>query len=228
MVRRRRRAPARDRASHQARRVGAEVKLARSALSLSCRQVGRLAGVATSTVLRIERGDPGVQLDTLAAVCAAVGLDLVASAYPGATPRLRDSGQLQVAEDLRTQAHATWRPMLEVPAGEHGKSADLVLIGPDEILHVEIERNIVDFQAQYRAAAAKREYLAARDARPVRLVMVISDARLNRSAVAPHEELIRVALPAGTRGVLSSLRTGKPLGRDGLLWYRPPSPSPDR
>lgn len=224
MVRRRRRASVRDRAAHQGRRVAAEVRLARAALRMSRRQVAHLAGVATSTVIRIERGDPGVQLDTLTAVCRAVGLDVVVSVYPGPTPGLRDSGQLRVADGLRRQAHSAWRPRLEVPAGEHGRSADLVLAGPEEMLHVEIERSIVDFQAQYRAGAAKREFLAARDTRPVRLVIVVEDSRRNRSAVAPHVDLIRVALPAGSRSVLSSLRSGKPLGRDGLLWYRPIQP----
>jgi hypothetical protein len=172
-------------------------------------------------VERIERGDPGVQLDTLTAVCAALGLDVVVSAYPGATPRLRDAGQLTAAQHLCTVAHSSWRAGLEVPAGDHGRAADLVLTGADEIVHVEIERSIVDFQAQYRAAALKREFLAARDSRPVRLVMVVEDTRRNRAALAPHWGLIQTVLPAGSRRVLASLRSGRPLGQDGLLWYRP-------
>ena len=36
---------------------------------------------------------------------------------------------------------------------------------------IEIERSLVDFQAQLRAAESKRESLAARERRPVRLVI---------------------------------------------------------
>ena len=33
--------------------------------------------------------------------------------------------------------------------------------------------------------------------------------------------VIRTALPAWPRHVLASLRSGEPLGRDGILWFRP-------
>lgn len=211
----------------QATHIGSEVRLARTSLAISRRELDRRAGVALSTVSRIERGDPGVQLDTIMAVGAAVGLDVVLKAYPGATPGLRDTGQLHIAELLCNKAHARWRPHLELPAGEHGRAADLVFMGPDEILHVEIERAATDYQAQFRAAAAKREWLAARHARPVRLVLVIEDTRRNRVAIGAHHEVIRGALPAGSRDVLAALRGGGPLGCDGLLWIRRPrSPRP--
>lgn len=225
MGRRRRPRPGRDRAAWQAANIGREIRLARVTLALSRRELDRRAGVALSTVSRIERGDPGVQLDTLIAVGAAIGLDVVVKAYPGATPELRDTGQLRIAELLCGEAHAGWRPHLELPAGEHGRAADLVFMRPDEILHIEIERSATDYQAQYRAAAAKREWLAARHARPVRLVLVVEDTRRNRAAVRAHQEVIRKALPAGSRDVLAALRKGEPLGRDGLLWTRRPSPA---
>jgi hypothetical protein len=56
--------------------------------------------------------------------------------------------------------------------------------------------------------------------------MVVEDTERNRAAVAPHLAFIRTALPARSREILKSLRTGEPLGRDGLLWLRrrrPPS-----
>jgi hypothetical protein len=52
-------------------------------------------------------------------------------------------------------------------------------------------------------------------------VMVIEDTARNRAAVAPHLELVRTRLPATPSEVLASLRSGGPLGRDGLLWFRP-------
>lgn len=216
----RRAASAERRAGAQAARAGEEIVRAQSVLGFTDRQVARRAGVAASTVGRIRAGDGRVQLNTLCAVAEAVGLDLTLNAYIGRQPTLRDTGQLAIAIVLRGLAQATWQSALEVAAGDHGRSADVVLFGPGEILHVEIERRLVDFQLQYRSAVRKREALAAAHARPVRLVMVVEDTQHNRRLVAGHAAAIGSALPAGSREVLSALRRGQPLGRDGLLWIR--------
>jgi hypothetical protein len=50
--------------------------------------------------------------------------------------------------------------------------------------------------------------------------MAVEDLRSNRVALAPFNAIVGSALPAGSRGVMDSLRTGKPLGCDGLLWVR--------
>jgi len=89
-----------------------------------------------------------------------------------------------------------------------------------EIIHAEIERFLADWQAQFRSASAKRDDLATRHDRPVRLVLVVEDTRRNRQAVRQHEAIIRDALPAGSREIMRAIRTGLPLGRDGLLWIR--------
>ena len=221
MGRRRRPRPASERAQRQAKRIGTEVAIARSAAALSCRDVDRLAGVAQSTVRRIERGDRGVQLDTLVAVGSVLGLDVVVRAYPGVGLRLRDSGQLHVASSLGAMAHDRWRTRFEVPAGEHGEAADMVLYGPDEVLHIEIERALVDLQAQLRSATTKRGFLSANDSRPVRLVIVVEDTRRNRVVSAEHASVIRAALPGTTWQVRTAIVRGEPLGRDGLFWVRP-------
>lgn len=209
-----------DRAVEQMRRTGAEVKSARIGLAMSHRAVGRQAGVAGSTVERVERGWPCVQIDTLCAIGRAVGLDIVVRAYPGRPPSLRDSGQLALAEQLHAEAHSSLRCLFEAAAGDHGEAADMLFLAAEELVHVELERMAGDFQAQYRSAALKRDWLAARHARPVRLVIALEDTERNRLAVRRHASLIRSALPAGTREVLRALRSGTPLGRDGLIWIR--------
>ena len=161
-----------------------------------------------------------MRLNTLCRVSGAVGLDLSARAYPGRGPRLRDTGQLEVAEGLRALAHASWRVGLEVSAGEHGQAADEVFFGPTEIIQVEVERLILDWQGQYRPALRKREVLAARHDRPVRLVIAVEDTKRNRRMLAEHASLIKELFPAGSREVMRAIRTGEPLGRDGLLWVR--------
>lgn len=176
--------------------------------------------MARSTWARVEGGSPGIALGTLAAVTDTVGLDLVVRTYPSGGPRLRDHGQMEIAGDLARAAVPAWRVDLEVPAGEHGQAIDIVFWGAEEILAVEVERRMVDFQAQLRAASVKRDWLAGRHARPVRIVLAVEDTHRNRLMMAPHAPLIERSLPAGSRGVMGAIRSGSTLGSDGLLWIR--------
>lgn len=202
--------------------MGVEVRVARITLAMSGRSVARRAGVSSSTEHRIEIGDPNASVATLCAVAEAVGLDLVLHVYPGRAPGLRDTGQLELVEVVRGQAHERWQPAVELLVGQRGESIDLALYGPREIWACEIERMAADFQAQYRRADGKRAMLAATHQRATRLVLVVEDTRRNRASVLQHERLIRAQLPAGSREILAALRTGVPLGRDGLLWLRRP------
>lgn len=197
---------------------------------MTLERVGHRADVSPDTVRRVEAGEPGVRLDTLCAVGAAVNLDVVVRAYRCGPPSLRDSGQLQIAEIVCSIAHPAWDRVLELGAGDHGEAADIGFFGAREIIDIEIDRLILDFQDQHRRNVLKRDYLAVRHQRPVRLVMVIEDTTRNRAAIAPHLPVIRSALPAGSREVLRAMRTGEPLGRDGLLWIRRnrPPPAPRR
>jgi hypothetical protein len=200
--------------------IGHEVTLARTNLALSRYAAARVAGVSPETQQRVEDGDPRVGIDTACRVAATVGLKVWAKAFPARTASLRDTGQLRIASFLQSIASDTFRRALELGLG-NGRSIDTVLFGPMEIIAMEIERLIADFQAQYRAAAAKRDDLALLHQRPVRLVLVIEDSRRNRAALREHAALIRSTLPAGSREVLRALRAGEPLGRDGILWVRP-------
>ena len=208
------------RARKQAESIGSEILMARATEGLSRLQASRSAGVSPDTQRRVEHGDPSVQLDTLCAVGAAVGIDVVVRGYPGRSLTLRDSGQLALTQSLSAIADPSWHPELEVPAGIHGEAADLAFFGANEILHCEIDRLILDLQAQHRRNARKRDYLDERHQRPVRLVMVVEDTVRNRRVLASHLDFLSVALPARSREILNSLRTGQPLGRDGLLWLR--------
>lgn len=203
-----------------AKSIGDEVLLARANLGLSRRHASRLARVSPQTQERVERGDPSVALDTACRVAAALGLKLWAKAFPARSPSLRDTGQLRIAEYLRVLAHASYRVTIELGLG-NGRSADEVFFGVDEIIDTEIERHLADWQRQYRTAADKRDELAAAHQRAVRLVIAIEDTEHNRAVARGHESLIRAMLPAGSREVMRALRTGRPLGRDGLLWVRP-------
>jgi transcriptional regulator with XRE-family HTH domain len=194
--------------------------LARATLGMTLQQVADRAGVSWSTAARAQAGDSTLGLGTLCAVTEAVGLDLVLSAYPGSQHSLRDLGQLILVEQVMAEAHASWQPSVELAVGDHGRAIDLVLFGASEILACEIERAAIDFQAQFRRADLKRRELAESHRRPIRLVMVIEDKRRNRAGLEAHSDVVHARLPAGPREVLRSLRSGRALGRDGLLWVR--------
>ncbi|MGQ0607989.1 MAG: helix-turn-helix domain-containing protein [Chloroflexota bacterium] len=211
-----------QRASDQARPVGKDVRTARIAAGASKAHASRRAGVSRSTWERVEQGSPHTTLATLCAVTDAVGLDLVIRAYPGRGPSLRDRGQATIAQYLATEAHAAWKIGIEVTSGDFGQATDQVLYGPTEIAAVEIIRHMGDFQGQYRAASLKRDWLARQHRRPVRLVLAVEDLRSNRMVLGPHVTLLGSVLPAGSRQVMQAIRSGTPLGSDGLLWIRRP------
>jgi transcriptional regulator with XRE-family HTH domain len=202
-------------------RFAEELRIARAALGLSKRALARRAGVARSTIDRAEAGALDLAVGTLTAIAAAADLDLVLRTYPRRGRGVRDARHAALVDALRRAAiGSAWRSRVEVAAGEFGRSADLVLFGPSEVLHVEVERRIVDLQGQLRSALHKRDALAATTERPVRLVLVIEDVRRNREALRPHDALLRSQLPATSRQVMQALRSGEPLGKDGLLWRR--------
>lgn len=197
--------------------------VARAALGLTRERAASLAGISASTLAAVEDGKASVQLDTLASACDAVGLRLWVRAYPGQPPSLRDSGQMELASLVCAAANGRWRVAMEhVVDARYGRAADLVLFGPDEILQVEIERRILDWQAQYRAARLKHALLLEIHRRPVRLVVAVEDTRRNRFTLGSYLPGIRLELPAASRDVWRAIRTGRSLARDGLIWLRRP------
>jgi transcriptional regulator with XRE-family HTH domain len=189
--------------------------------SLTQRQLARLAGVSQAEVSKAERATVDVSLEARCRLAAACGHELGWRLYPVATVRLRDSGQLALAQTIVGSAHPSWRPSLEVPvAPGDRRAADLVLSGPIEIIHIEIERALVDFQAQLRSAQLKREVMASQDQRPMRLVIAIPDAKTAKGRLAPFAQLIAQTMPATSRAIWRAIRTGEALGKDGILFVR--------
>ncbi|MEP7040655.1 MAG: helix-turn-helix transcriptional regulator [Chloroflexota bacterium] len=212
-----------SRARYLANLFGRELRLARMTVGLTQADLGRLAEVTQQQVSLVERGVGGASLLTCSRLAAACGHELGWRLYPVATVRLRDSGQLELAQAVTAAAHPSWRPRLEVPvAPGDQRAADLVLSGLRESIHIEIERALVDFQAQLRSAQLKREALAAREDRPIRLVIAVPDTRSTRAKLAPFTQLIANALPAASTEIWRTIRTGEPLTRDGILFVRAP------
>jgi hypothetical protein len=143
--------------------------------------------------------------------------------FPGDGIRLRDSGQIRVAAVLESAAHPAWQVRLEVPVGtgRDRRAVDLVLASPAGVMAIEVERALLDLQAQLRSAQLKRAAFAERIGRPVRLVMALPDTDRNRAAVQMHRAVVEAALPLPSRQIWACLRSGVPPNADGLLWVRP-------
>jgi transcriptional regulator with XRE-family HTH domain len=205
-----------------ATRFAHELVAARAVSGLTQRQMARRAGVSQSLVSLAERGLTVPSLDTIHRLAVATGHDLVVRLYPADGVRLRDSGQLEVAEVIRAAASPTWRVRLEVPVGvpPDRRAVDMVLDGPSGLVAVEVERALLDFQAQLRAAQLKRVAMAERLDRSVNLVIAVPDTRRNRGAVLSHRSLVAGALSVPSKQLWACLRSGTSVGGDGLLWVR--------
>lgn len=128
---------------------------------------------------------------------------------------------MALAQAITAAAHPSWQARLEVPiAAGDARAADLVLTGERGIIHIEIERALVDFQAQLRSAHLKREALAAGEGRPIRLVIAVPDTRATKARLAPFAKLIEATLPATSRQIWQAIRTGGQLESDGILFVR--------
>lgn len=219
----------RARSRYLAGSYGRELRIARMNAGLSQVRLAVLAGVSQTEVSKAERGALDISLEARCRLAAACGHELGWRLYPVATVRLRDSGQLGLAQAIMESAHPSWKAQLEVPiAPGDMRAADLVLTGPNQVIHIEIERALVDFQAQLRSAQLKREALAARERKPIRLVIAVPDSRTSRSRLEPFAQLIKQTMPAESRAVWSAIRGAEPLNSDGILFVRAPRQSRNR
>jgi transcriptional regulator with XRE-family HTH domain len=206
----------RSRASTLRVRLGSELRLARTAAGLTQRQLAILVGVSQPFVSLVEHGKRPADLGTACALASAAGSELSLRLFPVATVRLRDSGQLEAVQFIVGRAHPGWHPRIEHPIGER-RAADLVLVGPEQVLHIEVERSLVDFQAQFRAAQLKRAALQEQLARPTRLVIAMPGTRRTRRILAEVLPGLGGALPARTAAVWRAISEGATLGGDGFL-----------
>jgi transcriptional regulator with XRE-family HTH domain len=204
-------------------RFGRELRIARVTAGLTQSRLATLTGLTQQHVSLAELGDPNVSLDARCRLAAGCGHELGWRLYPTQTVRLRDSGQLHLAQTIIQALHAAWSHRLEVPISPGDpRAADLVITREDELVQIEVERALVDFQAQLRAAQLKRQALGAKDDRPIRLVIAVPDTSASRARLAPFADLVRTSMPQTSRRIWAALRSGEPLGGDGILFVRAP------
>jgi transcriptional regulator with XRE-family HTH domain len=211
----------RARARQLSTAFGRELRLARLNAGLTEAAVARLAGTTQQRVSKVELGSLRATLDLRCRLAAACGCELGWRLYPTSTIGLRDSGQLGLAEVILAAVHPSWRVELERPvAAGDPRAADLLLGNATGSIQIEIERSLVDLQAQLRQARVKRDVLSQDLGHPVCLVIAVPATSVARERVATHAAAVRTALPVAPRRVWAALRQGMVPDGDGLIYVR--------
>ena len=195
------------------RRAVAEVAAARRVAGLSLRAIETGTGVSKSAVDRLERyRGTTVDLAALAAVAAAVGQDLRLQTYAAGDP-IRDAAQQRLLERLRVQLpdDLDWRTEVTLRIDGDLRAWDAEIHGRTWMCHVEAETVLDDIQALERRLERKR-----RDAGGGHLIILVSDTRRNRRALAAAPAAFG-GFSRDARAVLRVLRAGEDPGCDAIL-----------
>lgn len=196
------------------RLIGLEIRLARTRLALSIAAVAREAGISVSELSRIERARAAwVSLMVLARLCAIVGLDLSARAYPGGPP-IRDARHTRLLNKLRALLGTALRWAAEVPlagAGEQ-RAWDALIRGGGWRYGVECELNPIDDQALIRRLALKE-----RDGMVDGVILLLPDTRQTRAFRREFAEVRAAQFPIAAGVALTRLGAGVPPGGNAVI-----------
>jgi transcriptional regulator with XRE-family HTH domain len=204
---------ARRRVADDDRRVRADIAAARRNSGLSQDAVGAACGISGSAEGRIESGvTRSVDVGTLAAIAAAVGLDVRLRAYPAGDP-IRDAGQARLLGRFRPRLHLSlgWSTEVALPMPGDLRAWDAVIRGAGWTIGVEAETVLDDIQALERRLAVKR-----RDGGVDHLILLVADTARNRRALASAPAAF-ADLPLRTREILAALRDGRAPGGSGIV-----------
>jgi transcriptional regulator with XRE-family HTH domain len=221
---------ARDRSRYLLKRAGTVLREARVAAGLYQAVVAERAGVSQSYWSRLERGAAGsVELETLAACGAAIGLQLAAfyERAPGADqPRDIEHAKRQ-SYLIRLAAHGGWAAAPEAPLAGDGprpRSIDVLLSRAErrEAAVTEIWDLLLDVGDAMRGLDAKVLETARRLGPTWRVsgLLLLRRTARNRALVRELAPLIGARFPASSSAWLRSLSdpaTPMPVGA-GFAW----------
>jgi transcriptional regulator with XRE-family HTH domain len=197
--------------------LGDEIRAARTAAGLSLATVARAAGISPTEMSRVERGiAPWLDVLVASRLCAVVGLDLSVRAFPGGNP-LRDAGHVRLINAFNLRLGPGLRVRTEVPiADERDQRAwDQTISDRADTAAVELETRLTDAQALVRRVALK-----SRDSGIHRVLLVLTDTRGNRNAVAGAREVLRSLFPLESAEILAILRAGRLPPAGGIFFIR--------
>ncbi|MEP7158997.1 MAG: helix-turn-helix transcriptional regulator [Chloroflexota bacterium] len=194
--------------------MGGEIRLARQRAGLSLELVGRAAVISAAEVSRIERARAEwVSVLTLARLCAVLGLDFAAKAYPGGNP-IRDAHHNRLLTRFRERLHPSLGWAVEVPLPNPGdqRAWDAMIRGEGWRYGVECELNPIDGQAILRRLALKQK-----EGMVDGLILLLTDTRQARLFRREFAEALRAAFPAGGTVALVRLGSGKDPGGSAMI-----------
>ncbi|MFN8521154.1 MAG: helix-turn-helix transcriptional regulator [Chloroflexota bacterium] len=214
---------ARRNSARQLATLASELRDTRIGVGRSQHDVAKAVGISASELSRIELGRPvALQFETIAAVGAVLGLDVVLRAYPG-DHVLADDAQIQLLRALRERLGPEWGWRFETrvaPGDQRTWDSRGLNRATRVAIVVDAETRIRDFQAVMRRVGAKREAAGS-----PRTILLVADTRNNRAAIAAAGDELAAEFPVGTRAALRALVTGRDPGVDCLIvlpTYRPP------
>jgi len=211
------------------RSIGRDLLRIRTDSGATQRQVSSLAGVDHSHYSRIEAGAANASLETLIAISTALGADLTVRLYPGSGPRLTDRHQARMVETLLRSLSSDWRPHVEVPVSRPARGViDIVLGRPKSRLLVaaEVYSDLRRLEQQIRWSADKAASLASSDLvrdvlePTISTLLVLRSTASTRQLAREFEATLRVAYPARSVSVVTSLRDGAAWPGPGIVWVR--------
>lgn len=212
----------RDDPAHEGRRnarrirvlIGEEIREARLQGGLTQAGAGGAADMSHAQFGRIERGVlDELNIDQLSRACSAVGLRLVVKAYPDGDP-VRDEAQRRLLERFRVRLPdgTVWRTEVPLPLPGDRRAWDGVAAKDRRVAACEAETALRDVQALERRIALKQ-----RDGGIETVILVVSDTRANRRALAAHREALRERFPLDGREILAAFSAGRLPNRSGIL-----------
>jgi hypothetical protein len=127
---------------------------------------------------------------------------------------VRDAAQLALLRRLRGSLPSGVRIRFEVPLGIQGdlRAWDAIIEGPGWWRPVEAETRLRDLQALQR-----RLRLKCRDAGVSAVILLVADTRHNRQVLRTNADALAELCPTSSRQLLTTLRTGRPPARGGVL-----------
>ena len=198
-------------------RIGHELRVARQVVGRSLDSVGTEARMSGAHVGRIERGIVRtVSLEQLGCLGSIVGLDVRVRTYPGPAAIL-DAGQVALLGRLRSRLPGRLGFRTEVPLPIRGdqRAWDAMidrLLGTADQLPVEAESRLIDIQGQTR-----RTMLKLRDSGLEHVLVVVSDTRRNREALAGAASSLLADFPVAPRQAMAALATGHHPGGSAIV-----------
>jgi transcriptional regulator with XRE-family HTH domain len=201
----------------QLRELGEEYRQGRLRAGLTLKSLATAVGVSESTLRRIEAGKSRhTSPETLIRHGAALGMRTGIRTFPNGPP-LHDAPQLGLIADFRGRIQPggwDWDYEHRMPIQGDRRAIDAVISRPTCRCGLEFFVRFHDCQAQLRDVLLKQ-----RDAGLPRLFVVVRGSNANRRALRSAEEVLKTALPLGTREVLAAPAAGRDPGANGLVIF---------